>query len=876
MRALSVKQSASQPSGTLSWSNQSLLANISTLQSRIPKVSRQVLADYSRKTVLTSDEALRDAVARFDGRVVVEKLTTIPRTVTSGLRQGVFRVDWLIVVTTILLATTITVDATTTNYVLFHAPLEVYLLSRAFVLPISLCLVRMFWPKNGFILTAGVVCPSIALSMSVIMAAVRPELPHPRGVICMSILSSTASAAWPLLVQRLSQSRHTISIDGYEEVNLNQSKPRNDPSKSGLSISRLLYFTSLLSFLFVLPPWRYSDELGHIKRNCFILDQQRLRIYLSFGAVCRISLFISAILLVRATSAQTTTFFCVLAVISQAAFLTFDELLPTQRLGLAMCALSGFWYFWNAHPYLARISGYFSGLRKSKWQDTNPAFRLIFRLLLVVVAGLVLLGTLSRMQNAKHVTDLSWLNDKEENGDFPPSPYTPMALGVDGYLGERPRDDTIADITLLVEQCRGSFKEMQHVRNVSRCLEYLSTQQQNYSTLSIYRRSNGNIAERSTMALIASDEENTIPKCDGPVIPYHLWWSGLPTWRLELFIKSYLYTQNLACSRLWIWINGDRHPEGLESFEQDPRFVRFKPLVERGYLVLKKWRLPAQVALWRDTYERNRMLETIVTDSSGHDWLQLYTGQNQITFFSEAASDIARFVILHMYGGVYISADIVLLRDMRPLILHPSTAFSGRLGLDNRTEAYDNSVMALPANSSLSAFAIHCGITQGLNFNQIVIGRTLVWLGWAEKDSVKIRGMKDKSKNSLGLGLKKLETPLFDPVWAETQGLREGKCTVPCLPSLDSIFKAAPIKNEWISFEGERFGGASYNRTMENFFRGAWGYRIHGQVRYDISLIMERVNFDVFVMMLTSLKSGIPRTSVPLGWTSSVAPMIDS
>jgi hypothetical protein len=63
------------------------------------------------------------------------------------------------------------------------------------------------------------------------------------------------------------------------------------------------------------------------------------------------------------------------------------------------------------------------------------------------------------------------------------------------------------------------------------------------------------------------------------------------TWRIELFIKSFFYKQNLACLKPWIWINTNRHPNAMDAWLRYPRFHHFKPFVSDGDSILKGWKL---------------------------------------------------------------------------------------------------------------------------------------------------------------------------------------------------------------------------------------------------------------------------------------------
>jgi len=151
----------------------------------------------------------------------------------------------------------------------------------------------------------------------------------------------------------------------------------------------------------------------------------------------------------------------------------------------------------------------------------------------------------------------------------------------------------------------------------------------------------------------------------------------------------------------------------------------------------------------------------------------------------------------------------------------------------------------------------------GLNFHPRVIG---------------VMAVKDKRNPEFHM----LETAAFDPIWSIFNWDSLGKCTVPCAHDYGQVFKGKngfPQKDEWEAYDGpqlkaesssprghfwdirsigdveERASGeqqteaATYdrdalskaeykleedhypptNRTLENFFRGAWTYHVHNQ-----------------------------------------------
>jgi hypothetical protein len=251
----------------------------------------------------------------------------------------------------------------------------------------------------------------------------------------------------------------------------------------------------------------------------------------------------------------------------------------------------------------------------------------------------------------------------------------------------------------------------------------------------------------------------------------------------------------------------------------------------------------------------------LIRDANDQEWLVLT--EKQMTFLPVAVSDAVRFVVLHLYGGAYFDMDVVMLRDMRPLLIGDEHSFAERWGGHSSPGDYNTAIMSLTANSSLSSYLLRGGVRMGLNFHPRVIG---------------VMAVKDHRNKEFQM----LETAAFDPIWTEFNWDRLGRCTVPCIHDYRQVFKcknAFPLKDEWEAYEGETLKSASEkkhfwdkrepivsseravkpkaikapatydrdalskaeykieqdnypptNRTLENFFRGAWSYHVHNQV----------------------------------------------
>ncbi|CCX07177.1 hypothetical protein FPQ18DRAFT_35232 [Pyronema domesticum] len=448
----------------------------------------------------------------------------------------------------------------------------------------------------------------------------------------------------------------------------------------------------------------------------------------------------------------------------------------------------------------------------------------------------------------------------------------------DAYAGPRRHVDTLANYGKLLEACRGSATGLEKMRFVYDCLEYLSKKEDDYLFLPSDSPASKSDPSYPAVDTAAPASQTNIGQCPGPVQLFHTYWTGPSTWRVELFIKAYLYTQNLPCSRLWIWLDSDTNPTAVADMMQDKGFARFLPLVERGDITLKAWNFPTRIPLPKGTvasdplYSQilaNRALKSagsteekkiedlgdgVIIHPDGSEWIEF--SERQMTFLPVAVSDAVRFIVLHLNGGVYLDMDIMLLRDMRPLLLTPDHNFAERWAVHSHPGDFNTAVLSLNANSSLSSYLVRGGVRMGLNFHPMIVGR----MAW-----------KDGRVEELAM----FETGLFDPIWGEFNWGREGRCTVPCFKDYGQAFLGTreAVREEWQSFDGPQleeeeakagvtelkkrdaapasaaekivkgedgsYGGREYrleedkypptNRTLENFFRGAWSYHIHNQ-----------------------------------------------
>lgn len=123
------------------------------------------------------------------------------------------------------------------------------------------------------------------------------------------------------------------------------------------------------------------------------------------------------------------------------------------------------------------------------------------------------------------------------------------------------------------------------------------------------------------------------------------------------------------------------------------------------------------------------------------------TSQNDYDRLSVILSDLARFTITHRYGGIYIDADTVFLRDWEELWNYKGQ-FAYRWSYHDK---YNTAVLKLHKGSALGKFLFQAALENGLDFHPMTISEYL----------------KDAGLEKL---LYRLPDALFDAAWLNFEG----------------------------------------------------------------------------------------------------------
>ena len=297
----------------------------------------------------------------------------------------------------------------------------------------------------------------------------------------------------------------------------------------------------------------------------------------------------------------------------------------------------------------------------------------------------------------------------------------------------------------------------------------------------------------------------SLPEACDPENPrvFHMFWTGPFADKPYLALMSFLYTQNTgihlkewpADSRVcrpqfWLWIS-----PGPAAFIPNPNAVRdmfeklklspwASPFLHprfKNVIHFKLWNTTEQLDNIHEIKDEWRELQDSLFNSGGHISVKkvvptsVSTGNSTATATTTAdeddllnragpkssssydrlsviLSDMARFVLCHRFGGIYLDADTILLRDWEELWGWKG-AFAYRW---SRLENYNTAVLCMNKGSALGAFLFRPALKNGLDFHPMTVSRYTA------------------DAHSEGL-LLRLPDALFDAAWLNTENYQRDR-----------------------------------------------------------------------------------------------------
>ncbi|KAF8507582.1 snoRNA binding protein [Hysterangium stoloniferum] len=331
-----------------------------------------------------------------------------------------------------------------------------------------------------------------------------------------------------------------------------------------------------------------------------------------------------------------------------------------------------------------------------------------------------------------------------------------------------------------------------------------------------------------------SSELATACDPDHPRI-FHIFWGGEFTTHPHMVILSFLFTQNLGLHlpsdapasnvcrpQLWIWMQMglaiDANPgpgaaqEMYESLRTNPWSAPFLHSRFKDVIKFKLWNTTEQLDNIRELKDEWRL--TNLFNSAGHVYRipeedssttiskrdsellkrMSSTSSQSRDQMRTILSDMARFVVCHRFGGVYLDADTLILRDWEELFGWKG-AFAYRW---SRLPKYNTAVLKLNKGSALGTFLIRTALRHKLDFHPM--HAITNYLNDADLDGLLLR----------------LPDALFDSPWLNTENYQRDRPPAPSYVNFEHFFDTPPSA----SAEAQALG-------FDGFFRGAFSYHWH-------------------------------------------------
>jgi WD repeat and SOF domain-containing protein 1 len=264
---------------------------------------------------------------------------------------------------------------------------------------------------------------------------------------------------------------------------------------------------------------------------------------------------------------------------------------------------------------------------------------------------------------------------------------------------------------------------------------------------------------------------------------FHMFWTGPFTDKPYLAILSFLFTQNTGIHmpkwpsdakvcrpQFWLWINPGPaasvpNPNALhDMYEQLKSNPWASPFLHPRFddvIKFKMWNTTEQLDGIPEIKDEWRALQDSLFNSGGHiisvpqkksklaaastdevknatvasapgatgsstteddDDLANRTGSKSSSSYDRLSvilSDMARFVLCHRFGGVYLDADTILLRDWEE-IWGWKGAFAYRW---SRLAKYNTAVLRMHKGSALGTFLFRTALKNGLDFHPMTVSR---------------------------------------------------------------------------------------------------------------------------------------------------------
>ncbi|KAG6829925.1 hypothetical protein H0H92_002948 [Tricholoma furcatifolium] len=327
---------------------------------------------------------------------------------------------------------------------------------------------------------------------------------------------------------------------------------------------------------------------------------------------------------------------------------------------------------------------------------------------------------------------------------------------------------------------------------------------------------------------------------------YHMFWTGPFTDKPYLALMSFLFTQNTGIHlpkeqadavrvcrpQFWLWINPgpaasvpnpSAHKDMFAQLKNSPWASPFLHPRFADVIKFKLWNTTEQLDgvpeikdEWRsfktlfnsgghvisvpsekkDTEEDVSANSTATTTKKDDDDMLNRTGSKSSSSYDRLSvilSDMARFILCHRFGGVYLDADTIFLRDWEELWGWKG-AFAYRW---SRLEKYNTAVLRMHKGSALGTFLFRTALKNGLDFHPMSVSQ---YTEHAYLEPLLLR----------------LPDALFDSAWLNTENYQRDRPPQPYFTEFADFFDTP-----------SQSSAAPQALGFDGFFKGAYSYHFH-------------------------------------------------
>ncbi|KAF2690014.1 hypothetical protein K458DRAFT_383145 [Lentithecium fluviatile CBS 122367] len=256
---------------------------------------------------------------------------------------GLFEFDWQVAKQVLPLAIVFCFKVVLSNFSFAYAPLPVYQLARIGVTPLALIFSCILQKENH---SGSTLSSAVIATLFLFFSSLRSHVRVTEESIVAGVFSSFFVALYPILLLRTY--RTIVSglvpqgdiLTGYPSSTEDSASNREETR----AYYRVLHYTSLLSLILLTPIVLVSGGVGKIVHNIPFLDVPFFWFMIWMGALGSFAVFVSTLLLVKATSPLTATFVAVPRSAFQLVMLSMFKMPAHSWVGVILCWLSSLWF----------------------------------------------------------------------------------------------------------------------------------------------------------------------------------------------------------------------------------------------------------------------------------------------------------------------------------------------------------------------------------------------------------------------------------------------------------------------------------------------------------------------------------------------------